>query len=119
MFQVAFNAGRMDMLLDLYEPGAILAHPGRDPVIGREAIRAAHAPYVGNGLTMALGKVTIAETEHGLALVIATWSSKGNDAEGHPRRLFGTARIVIRRQPDGSWKYLIDDPGVGHVGAPD
>jgi ketosteroid isomerase-like protein len=110
LFQAAFNAGHIKPLLALYEPDAVFAPPDGQPVAGHAAIRGILAQLLALGLTMAFRITTVLEAKYGLALVTAAWHAT---RAGAPDDLFGTARIVLRRQPDGTWRYLIDDPGLG------
>jgi ketosteroid isomerase-like protein len=34
----------------------------------------------------------------------------GHDGDGNPVELHGTTSELVRRQPDGTWKYVIDHP---------
>lgn len=47
------------------------------------------------------------------ALVINRWQLDGTAPDGNPVRLAGLSADVMRRQPDGSWRVLIDDPWGG------
>ena len=38
----------------------------------------------------------------------------GTDADGNPVDLRGSTAEVVRRQPDGTWKYAIDHPFGGN-----
>ena len=45
-----------------------------------------------------------------LALVIGVWSFDGTGPDGEPVRLEARNADVLRRQPDGSWRFVIDNP---------
>jgi ketosteroid isomerase-like protein len=119
MFQAAFNAGRIEDMLALYEPSAVLAPAGGRSAVGLAAIRAAFTPFLGLGIGMNFRIASVLEAEDSLALVTAGWTSTHFDSNGAPHHLFGSCRIVLRRQPDGSWRYLIDDPGPGYPVPPE
>lgn len=53
-----------------------------------------------------------------VALVLSQWSVTGNAADGTPLSINHRGVEVTRRQPDGSWKSVIDVPG-GADGAMD
>lgn len=112
-FQAAFNAGRLNDVLALYEPDATLALVDDAPVRGLEAIAASIAAFMARGLAMSMWPTRVIVAEHGLAMLTGGWTAEGRAAGGAPVRLFGTCHIVMRRQGDGSWRYLIDDPGFG------
>jgi ketosteroid isomerase-like protein len=107
----AFNAGDLPALMATYEPdAAIVPGPGAEPLRGRAAIEAALAAFLGLG-----GKLRFTPrhwVQHGdLALAsIAFAMDGGTDADGRPVDLHGVTSEVLRRQPDGSWKYLVDHP---------
>jgi hypothetical protein len=41
------------------------------------------------------------------------WTQVGIDAEGDEVSFSGITAEVVRRQADGTWKYVIDDPWGG------
>jgi ketosteroid isomerase-like protein len=44
------------------------------------------------------------------ALVIGNWTLKGRDADGNDIDASGRYADVLRRQPDGNWLFVIDNP---------
>ncbi len=42
-----------------------------------------------------------------LALVVGTWTFEGTGPDGEPVRL---SADVLRRQADGTWRFVIDNP---------
>lgn len=46
----------------------------------------------------------------GVALVVGEWSFAGTGPDGKPVNLTGHNADVLRRQPDGSWRFVIDNP---------
>ncbi|ADG80329.1 Putative hydrolase OS=Tsukamurella paurometabola (strain ATCC 8368 / DSM / CCUG 35730 / CIP 100753 / JCM 10117 / KCTC 9821 / NBRC 16120 / NCIMB 702349 /NCTC 13040) OX=521096 GN=Tpau_3751 PE=4 SV=1 [Tsukamurella paurometabola] len=109
-FATAFNSGDPDMLESVYEPEA--------PLITREglALRGA-ARRDTNARLQALGvpiQVTVRQVHEyadELALLIVDWIIRGESpATGALVDVTGTATDVIRRGPDGLWRYVIDNP---------
>ena len=45
-----------------------------------------------------------------LALVATTWSFIGTGPDGKPVKLAAKSADVLRRQADGSWRFVIDNP---------
>ncbi len=45
-----------------------------------------------------------------LALVTTVWSFTGTGLDGEPVKLAAKSADVLRRQVDGSWRFLIDNP---------
>ena len=44
------------------------------------------------------------------ALVIGNWTLKARDAEGNDIETGGRYTDVVRRQSDGTWLFVIDNP---------
>jgi ketosteroid isomerase-like protein len=42
--------------------------------------------------------------------IIGNWTLKGRDAEGNDVDASGRYADVVRRQPDGGWLFVIDNP---------
>jgi ketosteroid isomerase-like protein len=103
LFERAFNLGDIEAMLALYEPGAVLVAGGR-PVTGHDGIREALSLFVASGRGMKLETRMIIESGEGLALLHGAWSL-GPSSE---RR--GLSTEVVRRQSDGSWLFVFDNP---------
>ena len=109
LFVQAFSAGNLEALVALYEPDAVLVPQSGKVVTGREAIREA----LQGSLTLCgefrLEVKSVVGTGD-LALVRSDWSLVGTAPGGCLVNLSGRASEVLRRQPDGSWLYVIDNP---------
>ena len=108
----AITAGDLDAAVALYEPGAtFVPEPGSDGVSGQEAIRKVLAENfiaLGGQLEVRVKKVIQAGD---LAMTHAEWTlTGGKDASGNPVELAGQSTEVVRRQSDGSWRFVIDHP---------
>src|SRR5690349_8287470 len=103
LFERAFNAGDVDAILALYEPGAVLVTGGK-PVTGHDAIRVAYDAILSSGAQMKLDTQAVIESGEGLAVLHGRWSL------GPPSASQGLSTEVVRRQPDGSWMFVIDNP---------
>lgn len=113
LFTQAFNAGDLEGLVALYEPGASLVPQPGQPVTGAEALREALRGFL--ALKPTLEMAVRKRVQSGdLALLCADWRLTGTGPDGQPIQMAGTSVEVARRQPDGTWLYVIDDPyGVG------
>ena len=109
-WEKAYHDGDIDALVEFYEPdGTVFPQPG-SPVTGHAAIREALVPFV--ALRGQVRLRTTAVIENGdLALVYGDWSlAGGTDPDGKPVNREGRSTEIMRRQPDGSWRDVIDDP---------
>jgi ketosteroid isomerase-like protein len=93
------SAGDVEGVVALYEPGAILAFPPGELAVGTDAIRAAYTRLLANPPQFGGGTIRPAIRAGDLALTMT--NRPGN----------ATAEVA-RRQPDGSWRWLIDQPSV-------
>jgi uncharacterized protein (TIGR02246 family) len=108
-FEQAFNSGDIEQVMALYEPDAVLVPEPGQVVKGTPAVREALLRFLALKLPIHLERKRV--LEHGdVALVSSSWSLKGTGPDGSPIDLGGHTTEVIRRQPDGTWRYVIDDP---------
>ena len=93
------NAGDAAGIAELYEEQAVMAYPPGELTVGREAIRVlweqvlAHAPTFEPEVplpTLVSGDIALTSTP--------------------PKDGAGARAQVVRRQPDGSWLRLLDQP---------
>ena len=109
LFAQAFSAGDLETLVALYEPDAALVSQSGQVVTGREAIREALQGFLALCGEFRLEVRSIAGTGD-LALVRSDWSLVGTAPGGCLVNLSGRGSEVVRRQPDGTWLYIIDNP---------
>jgi ketosteroid isomerase-like protein len=103
------NGGRLDSLMSLYEPRAAFAvQPGRLSH-GPDGIGQALAAFVEMKGTLDLDVTRVLEVDD-LALVTTKWSFAGTSEDGAPVALAAESADVLRRQADGSWRFVIDNP---------
>jgi uncharacterized protein (TIGR02246 family) len=105
----AFHKGDTAGILKAYEPGAVvLAGPGA-PVTGKAGLEAMF-----EGFIAARARFTFLEHEviqaGDLAVHFAPWTMTGSGPDGSPISGGGLSVAVLRRQPDGKWLMVIDDP---------
>jgi uncharacterized protein (TIGR02246 family) len=103
LFEHAFNTGNIEAILALYEPNAVLVTGGRH-VTGPNGIREAYHAFLEHGARMKLDTRAVIESGEGLAMLHGAWSL------GPPASTQGLSTEVVRRQPDGSWMFVIDNP---------
>lgn len=108
MVETLFNDGDADGLSELYEPDAMLMADGGSSVSGTEAIRGAWAAFTQLGGSMKLKTLSAVDVGD-LALLSNVWTFEMGGAVVAS----ATTAEVARRQPDGSWRYVIDNPYAG------
>lgn len=104
LFLDAFNRGDVQALVALYESNAILV-TGAGSAAGHDAIRAAYERILSGGGRMELQTRTVIESGDGLTLLHASWKLHRDE-----KVIPGLSTEVLRRQPDGSWLFVIDEP---------
>jgi uncharacterized protein (TIGR02246 family) len=113
-FAELISAGDVEGALALYEDDAVIVpEPGRLER-GRNAIRAALAPFAELRPRMT-GEIERTLVAGDTALVINAWTLVGTDPGGEPVRMAAKSADVLRRREDGSWGILIDDPWGGRT----
>jgi ketosteroid isomerase-like protein len=110
LFAECLNRGDVDGVVALYETSAALLMQEGAPIVGTEAIRGAIAQFAAMKphLRMAIQKVV-----HGggdIAVVYNDWTLTFVGPDGKTVEDGGKACEIVRRQPDGSWKFVVDDP---------
>jgi uncharacterized protein (TIGR02246 family) len=103
------NAGNLDALMTLYDPEAAFATQPGSLAHGLRSVRESLAGFIAMKGTLDL-KVTRVLEASDLALVIGVWSFTGTGPDGEPVKLTGHNADVLRRQADGSWRFVIDNP---------
>ena len=114
-FMKYFNSADVDGLLDnVYEEDVVLVPaPGGDSISGKAAVREVLQGFLGMGGSMTLLGATAFQNGD-IALTHSQWRLEvaGSDP------MEATTAEVVRRQADGTWKYMIDNPwGGGVLGA--
>ena len=101
LFATHARAGDIDGIMSLYEPGAVSPDDAGNNRTGA-GLRASMKPWVDTKPDLVCDPRKVIQAGD-LALVHVYSHVRGSDAIGH-------AVEVTRRQPDGSWLYVIDDP---------
>jgi ketosteroid isomerase-like protein len=103
------NSGNLDGLLPLYESEAAFATRPGTLAPGAPGIRDALGGFISMNGKLDLEVTRVLEVDD-LALVIGTWSFNGVGPDGEPVQLAAENADVLRRQTDGTLRFVIDNP---------
>ncbi len=106
----AFNAGNVDATLACYEPQACFMSRSGRAAHGAAELREVFRVTFANKPQMKFNLRKVIPAGADLALVVLEWRSKAVSAEGEVRLWSGMATDIVRRQPDGDWKIVLDNP---------
>jgi uncharacterized protein (TIGR02246 family) len=107
-FESAYNAGNIEGLMALYEADCVLIGVPGSVASGPEEVRAGL-----KGLLDLKGQVRLTTRDvvqvGDLALLSCSWTPQGVGPDDEPLTIGGITAEVARRQPNGSWRYVIDN----------
>ena len=103
------NSGNLDSLMPLYESEAAFASEPGSLAHGPQGVSEALAGFISMNGTLDIEVTRVLEVDD-LALVIGVWSLDGTGPDGEPVRLAARNADVLRRQADGTWRFVIDNP---------
>jgi ketosteroid isomerase-like protein len=88
-------------------PDATILPNGADPVRGRGPIRAMFAGLTGVTLTWKPYAAEVSASGD-LGYTLGTYESRFKDDDGRPVTHNGKYCTIWKKQPDGTWKYIVD-----------
>jgi uncharacterized protein (TIGR02246 family) len=112
LLAVSINGGDLEGAVAFYEPDARFVAAPDNVVQGSDGIR-----EVMRGMLKGNPRLTIEVPQvvqsGDLALLCSKWSSTSTAPDGSTTTESGNGREVVRRQPDGTWRFVIDFPNGG------
>ena len=105
----AMNQGDLNAALAQYESDATLVEEPGKLARGTQEIREALKGFISLKPTLKAESHQIVEGGS-LALFCSRWSLTGTGPDGKPMKMNGTSSDVLRRQADGHWLIVIDNP---------
>lgn len=108
LFAQAMNAGDLEAALALFEEDGSFANEQGQVVSGKAALREALGGFFAMQpqLDLQIKKVILAGD---IAVNSGAWTLKATGPDG-PVEMSGRGVAVVRRQPNGDWLYVVDDP---------
>jgi uncharacterized protein (TIGR02246 family) len=103
------NTGDLERLMPLYENEAAFANEPGSLAHGGPGVSEALTGFISMKGKLDLDVTRVLEVGD-LALVIGVWSFDGTRPDGEPVRLAARNADVLRRQTDGTWRFVIDNP---------
>jgi uncharacterized protein (TIGR02246 family) len=100
----AFAAGKLDDIMATYEPKAVVVGQPGQPVAGTDELRRMFEAFIARGVNFTYGahEVVVAGD---IGLHLMQWTAPGPEGD-----MTALSVAVLRRQPDRSWKMIIDHP---------
>jgi len=111
LFGEYFNAGDTEGIVALYERAGTLATLDAGVLTGHAAIREYFAKVLELKPKIEMGIVKVVAGGGDVAAVYNDWKLSMT-ADGTPIQREGKATEIVRRQADGSWLFVIDDPNM-------
>jgi uncharacterized protein (TIGR02246 family) len=106
----ALNKGDLEAALSLYEPNASFVLDSGQVVTGTAAIREVMQGFLALKPKFAMEVKAVQSGDGNIALLRGKWSLSGTGPDGKPMTMSGNSTEVVRRQPDGAWRFIIDNP---------
>lgn len=104
-----YNSRDIDAVMKAYESSAVVLFEPGNPVSGPATIKAAFQGSLAINPHFTFGKheVSIAGD---IALHLTPWTMTGKTPDGHSISQSGLSVAVLRKQTDGEWLMVIDNP---------
>ena len=107
----ALEQGDLDAAVALYEPTANFVVSADQVVSGHAAIREVMQGFIATKATFNVDAVTAVPSADGsVAVTRVKGSSTSPGPDGKPVTTPMHSVEVVRKQPDGTWLFAIDDP---------
>jgi uncharacterized protein (TIGR02246 family) len=105
----AVAAGDMEAILATYEATATMVPKPGIAVSGTPALREAFKQFLAVNPHISIINQDLVQSGD-IALHSYTWKMSGQTPDGHPIEQNGFSLVVLRKQPDGKWLMVIDNP---------
>jgi uncharacterized protein (TIGR02246 family) len=103
IFQQYMAEGDIDSVLSVYDPEAVFLNQSGEVKKGEEGLRQELAPFAAKKASFEFNIRQVIQSGN-IALMHTEWKVSS------PQQMSVYAIEVARRQPDGTWRWLIGDP---------
>ena len=111
----ALHRGDVDAAVALYEPTARIVLDSGQLVTGHDAIRQVMQGYVAAKAEFTVEQVlAFPGAEENVALTSLVGSVRLMEPDGKQVTMKGQSMEVVRRQSDGTWRFIIDNPNAAN-----
>ena len=109
IYMKAFNAGDIEAAVACYESdGCFVSASGRI-ARGATELREVYRITFAHRPTFQVDVRKVLPAGNDLALIIGEWTSRAQTSNGETKVWSGTYTDIVRKQPDGSWKLVLDN----------
>lgn len=105
----AVAAGDINAILATYDSNAVMLGPTGMPATGRAALHEAFKQFLAINPQITIVNQNLVQSGD-TALHSYTWNMTAKTPDGHPIEQSGLSLVVLRKQPDGKWLMVIDNP---------
>ncbi|KKJ75838.1 hypothetical protein WH95_16220 [Kiloniella litopenaei] len=110
----AVASGDIEGVLVTFEPdGVLVGEPGMIAK-GTPALREAFKQFIAINPKITITNHEVIQADD-IALHSSTWTLSGLAPDGSPIEQSGFSVVVLRKQPDGRWLMVIDNPFANHL----
>ena len=108
LYAEALNRGDVEAVVALYEPDAKIRRGSGEIVSGAAEIREHVRQLLSVKPTVTLVGSVFVSSDGAVALTSARWSMTATAPDGSPMSESGQSMELVRRQPDGTWRFVLD-----------
>ena len=102
--------GDLDSAVSLFEPDCVFVLGDKKVIVGHAAIREALRGWIeAENLEWVEGPTAILNASQDIAVLTGAWAATFRGEDGQLTVTKGRNVEVVRRQPDGTWRFIIDD----------
>ena len=106
----ALGKGDLEAALALYESNASFVLDSGQVVTGLAAIREVMQGFLALKPKFTMEVKAVPSGDGNIALLRGKWNLSGTGPDGKPMTMSGNSTEVVRRQSDGAWRFIIDNP---------